>query len=231
MPLTSAVELSEDCVVIDNGVSVVPKVRLLHVAPPSVEYWYEVIALPPVDAAVNSTDNVALPGTTRFTVGAAGTVHGMPSIVTEDAPLPSAFTWRTCNAYAVPLRRPVITIGELRLGARIQVAPPSVEYSLRITALPPLFPALNATDNLPSPGVIAVIAGALGALAGIAVWVADSLPGPELLTARMSTLYAVPFVSAVSPSLESLVMEIGLLVIDEPASRSRQVAPPSVDYS
>ena len=78
---------------------------------------------------------------------------------------------------------------------------------------------------------MAVIAGALGALAGIAVWVADSLPEPESLTARMSTSYAVPFVSAVSPSLESLVMVIGLLVIDEPASRSRQVAPPSVEYS
>ena len=155
----------------------------------------------------------------------------MPSIVTEDAPLPSAFTWRTCNAYAVPFVSPVITIGEFKLGATTQVEPPSREYSLRMTALPPLFPALNATDSFPSPGVIAVIAGALGALAGIAVCVADSLPEPELFTARMSTLYAVPFVSAVIPSLESLVMVIGLLVIDEPASRRRQVAPPSVEYS
>ena len=37
--------------------------------------------------------------------------------------------------------------------------------------------------------------------------------------------------SAVSPSLESLVMLIGLLVIDVPASRKRHVAPPSVEYS
>ena len=81
-----------------------------------------------------------------------------------------------------------MTIGELRLGAATHVEPPSREYSLRTTALPPLFPELNATDSFPSPGVIAVIAGALGALAGIAVWVADSLPGPESFTARTSTL-------------------------------------------
>ena len=89
----------------------------------------------------------------------------MPSIVTEDAPLPSAFTWRTCNAYAVPFVSPVITIGEFKLGATTQVDPPSREYSFRTTALPPLFPALNATESFPSPGVIAVIAGALGAQA------------------------------------------------------------------
>ena len=49
---------------IDKGDSVVPNVRLLHVAPPSVEYWYAVIALPPFDAAVKSTDKVAFPGIT-----------------------------------------------------------------------------------------------------------------------------------------------------------------------
>ena len=113
---------------------------------------------------------------------------GIPSTVTDDAPLPNAFTWRTCNAYAVPFDRPVITIGELRLGAAIHVEPPLSEYSFRITALPPLLPALNATESFLSPGVIDVIAGALGALAGMAVCVADSFPGPEVFTARMSTL-------------------------------------------
>jgi hypothetical protein len=81
-----------------------------------------------------------------------------------------------------------MTIGEFKLGAVTQVDPPSSEYSLRTTALPPLFPALNAIESFPSPGVIAVIAGALGELAGMAVWVADSLPGPELFTALMTTL-------------------------------------------
>ena len=64
MPFTKAVVPSDDCVVIDNGDSVVPNVRLLHVVPPSVEYWYAVIALPPFDAAVKSTDKVAFPGIT-----------------------------------------------------------------------------------------------------------------------------------------------------------------------
>ena len=146
------------------------------------------MSLPPVAPDEKSTDNVALPAITWFTVGAAGIVHGMPSTVTEDAPLPNAFTCRTCNAYAVPLDRPVITIGELRLGAEIHVEPPSSEYSLRTTALPPLLPALNATESFLSPGVIDVIAGALGALAGIAVCVADSFPGPDVFTARISTL-------------------------------------------
>ena len=127
--------------------------------------------------------------------------------------------------------KPVITIGEFRLGAEIHVEPPLSEYSFRITALPPLLPALNAIESFLSPGVIDVIAGALGALAGIAVCVADSLPGPEVFTARISTLYAVPFVSAVRPSLDNLVMVIGLLVIDVPGSRRRHVAPPSVEYS
>ena len=125
----------------------------------------------------------------------------------------------------------MITIGEFNVGAVTHVDPPSSEYSLRMTALPPLLPTLNATESFPSPGLIAVIDGALGAVAGIAVCVADSLPGPELFTALMSTLYAVPFVSEVRPSLESLVMVIGLLVIDVPGSRILQVAPPSVEYS
>ena len=64
MPFTNAVVPSEDCVVIDKGDSVVPNVLLLHVAPPSVEYWYAVIALPPFDAAVKSTDSVAFPAIT-----------------------------------------------------------------------------------------------------------------------------------------------------------------------
>ena len=146
------------------------------------------MSLPPVSPAVKSTDSVAFLAITWFTVGAAGIVLGTPSTVTEDAPLPNAFTCRTCNAYAVPLAKPVITIGELRLGAEVHVEPPSSEYSLRITALPPLFPALKVMESFLSPGVIAVIAGALGALAGIAVRVADSFPGPETFTARISTL-------------------------------------------
>ena len=136
---------------------------------------------------MKSTDNIAFPAITWFTAGAAGIVLGIPSTVTEDAPLPNAFTCRTCNAYAVPFNSPVITIGELRLGAEIHVEPPLSEYSFRITALPPLLPALKATESFLSPGVIDVIAGALGALAGIAVCVADSFPGPEVFTARIST--------------------------------------------
>ena len=97
--------------------------------------------------------------------------------------------------------------------------------------MPPLLPALNAIVSLLSPGVIEVIAGALGVLEGIAVCVADSLPGPASFTGLISTLYAVPLVRVVRPSLESLVIVIGLLVIDAPGSLTRHVAPPSVEYS
>jgi hypothetical protein len=125
----------------------------------------------------------------------------------------------------------VITIGEVSVGATLHVEPPFSEYSLRIALRPPELPGVNATDKRPSDDEIDSIVGAAGAPAGITVLVADSRPAPAMFTALIKTSYAVPFARLVRPSAEILVIVIGLLVIDAPGSRMRQVAPPSVEYS
>ena len=59
-------------------------VRSAHVAPPSVEYWYLVIAVPEFMPAVNATDKEVEVGVIPLIVGAAGWIS---EVVIEDAPV------------------------------------------------------------------------------------------------------------------------------------------------
>ena len=87
---------------------------------------------------------------------------------------------------------------------------------------------MNATESEPLLGVIEVIVGAFGVATGVAAVVEDGAPSPATLTARIWTLYEVPFANAVVPSLLSSAITIGEAVV--PAARVLNVVPPSVEY-
>src|SRR3954466_9192504 len=93
----SAVVPSVDSVVITSGLAVVPVCRVRNVVPPSVEYWYFVIGLPPSAALVKLTESVWLLGVIVLIVGALGVVRGVALTLAEAAPLPTAFTARSCT--------------------------------------------------------------------------------------------------------------------------------------
>ena len=78
------------------------------------------------------------------------------------------------------------------------------------------------------PGVATTESGAVGTVTGVAVVVSEALPAPAEFTARICTLYVVPFASAEVPFVESAEMTSGLEVL--PTVRVCQVAPPSVEY-
>jgi len=84
----------------------------------------------------------------------------------------------------------------------------------------------NEIDAL--PGVATTESGAVGTVTGVAVVVSDALPAPAEFTARICTLYVVPFVSAEVPFVESAEITIGLDVL--PTVRVCHDAPPSVEY-
>jgi hypothetical protein len=84
----------------------------------------------------------------------------------------------------------------------------------------------NEIDAL--PGVATTESGAVGTVTGVAVVVSEALPAPAEFTARICTLYVVPFASAEVPLVESAEMTSGLEVL--PTVRVCQVAPPSVEY-
>ena len=70
--------------------------------------------------------------------------------------------------------------------------------------------------------------GAPGTVVGVAVTDVEALPVPAEFTARILTLYVVPFASAVVPLVDNAVITNGLDVL--PTVRVCQVAPPSVEY-
>jgi hypothetical protein len=78
------------------------------------------------------------------------------------------------------------------------------------------------------PGVATTESGAVGTVTGVAVVVSEALPAPAEFTARICTLYVVPFAKAEVPFVESAEMTSGLDVL--PTVRVCQVAPPSVEY-
>jgi hypothetical protein len=106
----------------------------------------------------------------------------------------------------------------------------SVEYSTSLIAAPPLAPRVKATLTDRSREVIDRLAGAAGTVLGVAQRSDDAAPDPTALTARTCTQYSVPFVKSVVPSLDNLVMVIGLPVVSL-SVLERQVAPRSVEYS
>ena len=87
------------------------------------------IALPPLLAgAVKVTLAWALPPVAVPIVGAPGTVAGVTLFdAAEAAPVPTAFVAVTVKVYAVPLVRPVTTIGD---DEPLAVIPPGFEVTV-----------------------------------------------------------------------------------------------------
>src|SRR5437763_12301937 len=103
------------------GLAVVPVVRVLNVTPASVEYWYVVIALPPVLPAVKATDSCWLLGVIASIVGAAGVVRGVSVVVAEKVPVPAVLTAATRKVYSTPLVSPVTVAPVVAVTASLKV--------------------------------------------------------------------------------------------------------------
>jgi hypothetical protein len=91
---------------------------------------------------------------------------------------------------------------------------------------------VKVTDAVVVPVAVALTAvGAPGVVSAVTVELA--VPAPfgvaAELTARICTAYAVPATKSVVPSVLKSVITIGDAVVPE-SVRSRQVAPPSVEY-
>ena len=87
------------------------------------------IAEPPLlEGAVKVIVAEPSPLTAETEVGESGAVAGVTELLVPDAVLvPTAFVAFTVKVYAVPLLRPVITIGEL---PPVAVKPPLLEYTV-----------------------------------------------------------------------------------------------------
>ncbi len=79
-------------------------------------------------------------------------------------------------------------IGDEVLPAEVNVLPLFVEYSQFVIVDPPVEAgAVNATDNDVFPGVIEVMDGAEGVVAGVPDTAVEAVPEPIELTARKTT--------------------------------------------
>ena len=89
VPATKSVVPSVLKSVITIGDAVVPEsVRSRQVTPPSVEYWYLIIAEPPFDAgAVKGTEICKLPITIVPTVGVPGAIGAIIAVASESTVL------------------------------------------------------------------------------------------------------------------------------------------------
>jgi hypothetical protein len=129
---------------------------------------YPVIGAPPLFAgAVNATVASKFPFVAVPIVGAPGSVEGVTEFEAALAGLlPLRFVATTVKVYAVPLVRPVITIG---LKVPVLVNPPGFEVTVYpVITEPPLFAgAVNTTEACPFPLVAVPIVGALGNVEGI----------------------------------------------------------------
>ena len=96
-----------------------------------------------------------------------------------------------------------------------------------IAAPPLLVGAVNTTDSETLAGVTPVMVGA-EATPGVAAVDPVAAPLPAPLTARICTLYDVPFANAVVPLVDNVDTTSGLAVV--PAARVCQLVPPSVEY-
>ena len=114
---------------------------------------------------------------------------------------------------------------------KVPVTPPGEEVAVYVViAAPPLETgAVNPTVAVVDPVAVAVpIVGALGTVRGVAAVVAVAVPLPTALTARICTLYEVPFTHAAALPL-TVVITIGEAVV--PVARDLKLTPPSVEYS
>jgi hypothetical protein len=184
---------------------------------------YEVIAVPPLLAgAVNGTFAVAVETVKDAVpiVGAPATAQVVTAVLAAlAAPVPTELVAVTVYVYDVPFAPPVADIGE--------VAPVKVEPPLRVTvklviACPPINAgAVNATDCVPTPVLVALTAvGAPGtAYVVIELLAAEAAPVPIAFAAVTVNVYAVFCDSPVT------------LIVPEPACESVPVPPEGLDVA
>jgi hypothetical protein len=117
VPFESEVLPAADVFVIVTGHEVVAAGDTsFQLTPPSVVYWYFVMADPPFVAFVHATDRVALPGVITTLVGAVGAVaaaEGVTETEDEAADEPAELIALRVIEYVVPLVRPGIVRGQL----------------------------------------------------------------------------------------------------------------------
>jgi hypothetical protein len=117
--------------VISTGEAVVPVARVLK-SPPFSEYWYVVIALPPVlPPAPNATDIWLSPAVSVTEDGAPGVVYGVATSALDPVPTPAAFSAATFILYAVPLVSEDMVIAvepDIQVEDLVYDPPPFVEY-------------------------------------------------------------------------------------------------------
>ena len=83
-------------------------------------------------------------------------------------------------------------------------------------APPPLNPGVKATESEPSPTARELIVGAPGTACGVPDAGAEAAPGPTALSARASTVYAVPLTS---PGMTRVVDDEATVTQAPPSTR------------
>ena len=169
VPLARAVVPSEERVVISALVDCAPlPVIGAQVVPPSVEYSYERIALPPSEGADHDSVIFLSPGIALTPVGANGVVEGVPDTAAEAGLVPISFVAVTVNEYWVPFVNPAKVIGLAVPVFVIFVVPPSgVAVTVYdVIALPPSNEGgVNDTVACLSPAATETLVGASGGTA------------------------------------------------------------------
>ena len=120
---------------------------------------------------------------------------GVTASVADAAPAPIALVAITLQLADALLASPVTVMGEAE---PVTLIPPQVAVKLMMAEPPFDAGAENATDPRPSPGIVSLIVGAPGTVAGTTFTVADAAPVPTAFDAVTAHLYTVPLVSPVT---------------------------------
>jgi hypothetical protein len=179
------------------GDAVVPVVRVTK-SPPFSEYWYVVMALPPVLPLVPKAIDIWLsPAVSATPVGAPGVVYGVAVSVLDPVPTPAAFSACSLIPYAVPFASPVIVMAvepDIHVVDLVYELPLLVEYQYAVMALPFVVGGVNDMISEVSPDTDERPVGASGTVNGVPVTVSDAAPSPAEFTAFSFTLYVCAFV-------------------------------------
>ena len=163
-----------------------------------------VIAAPPLLAGgVNDTVACALPAIALAAVGAPGSVAGVTVFDAPEAgPVPTMLAAVTVKVYAVPLVRPEMLRGTVRLPALVSTPPGGLDVTVKPEIAGHVgsehVGAVNVTDACALPAVAVAAVGAGGTVvAGLGVTLLDGAeagPVPTLLLAVTVKVCDKPFV-------------------------------------
>ena len=120
---------------------------------------------------------------------------GVTASGSESAPAPIALVAITLQGVDTLLASPGTVMGEAE---PVTQMPPQVAVKLMMAEPPFDAGAENDTDPRPSPGLVALMVGGPGTVAGTTFTVADAAPVPAAFDAVTEQLYTVPLVSPVT---------------------------------